>query len=64
MIVKCSAITCKFNDNYICMADEIELIDFEYYENVEAKEKDRLSDDMKCSTYRSIYREAKSEFII
>lgn len=64
MIVKCSAVTCKFNENYFCIADEIELIDFEYYMDVKSIEKDRLSDDMKCNTYRSIYREAKSEFII
>lgn len=57
MIVNCSAITCKFNNDYKCMADEVKLIDFEYYKDVEDKKKDRLSDDMKCSTYKSIYKE-------
>lgn len=59
MIVNCSAITCRFNNDYICLADKIELIDFEYYRDVEAKKKDRLSDDMKCSTYKSIYEESR-----
>lgn len=55
MVVKCSAATCIFYLNGICGAKEIELIDFEYYQDISGKEKDISSDDMKCSSYKSIY---------
>ena len=53
--VNCTAVTCKFNSYGICRCDEIELIDFEYYKDVEDRENNRLEDDMKCVTYKSIY---------
>lgn len=55
MIIRCSAITCVFNNECYCESKEIELIDFEYYKDVEDCENDRLEDDMKCITYKSIY---------
>lgn len=52
MIIRCSAITCVFNEECYCKAKEIELIDFEYYKDLNDYEKDYLEDDMKCITYK------------
>ena len=51
MIIRCSAITCVFNEECYCKAKEIELIDIEYYKDLNDYEKDYLEDDMKCITY-------------
>ena len=51
LLVKCSAKTCIYNKNDMCQAEAIKMIDFEYYESFEKKEKDYLEDEMKCSTY-------------
>lgn len=56
MLVKCTAETCIYNSNGMCETESIEMIDFEYYENYEGKKKDLLEDDMKCSTYKSKYK--------
>lgn len=56
MLVKCPAITCIYNGNGMCIAEAIEMIDFEYYADFEGKEKDLLEDEIKCSTYESKYR--------
>ena len=56
MLVKCTAETCFYNSNGMCKSESIEMIDFEYYEDYEGKKKDLLEDDMKCSTYKSKYR--------
>lgn len=56
MLVKCSAITCIHNKDGMCGSESIEMIDFEYYEDLEGKRKKLSEDDMKCSTYKSIYK--------
>ncbi len=56
MLVKCSAITCIHNKDGMCSSESIEMIDFEYYEDSEGKKKNLSEDDMKCSTYKSIYK--------
>jgi len=56
LLVKCTAETCIYNSNGMCETESIEMIDFEYYENYEGKKKDLLEDDMKCSTYKSKYK--------
>lgn len=53
MLVKCPAETCIHNNNGMCLAESIEMIDFEYYEDAEGKRRDILEDEMKCSTYKS-----------
>lgn len=53
--IKCTAITCIYCKNGVCSADKIELIDFEYYKDLNNYEKDYLEDDMRCITYKSIY---------
>lgn len=58
-LVKCSAITCIHNKNGMCEAEAIKMEDFEYYADKEDKKHDVLSDDMKCTTYKSIYRSNK-----
>lgn len=55
-LVKCSAITCVYNKDNVCTAKTIRLEDFEYYADAEGKRRDYLEDDMKCTTYKSIYR--------
>lgn len=50
--VKCEASTCIYFKDGTCEANEIELIDFEYYLDADKKEKDYLDDDMKCITYQ------------
>lgn len=57
MLVKCSAITCIHNKDGMCGSESIEMIDFEYYEDSEGKRKNLSEDDMKCSTYKSTYRD-------
>ena len=56
MLVKCTAATCIHNNEGMCQSESIKMIDFEYYEDFEAKEKGLLEDDMKCSTYKSKYK--------
>ena len=58
-VVKCNASTCVYNKNGMCGAEAIEMEDFEYYADKEDKEHDVLSDEMKCTTYKSIYRSNK-----
>ena len=53
MIVFCTACTCKFNENGKCAKEFINLEDFEYFKDSKNKEKDYLSDDMKCVSYES-----------
>ena len=55
MIVKCKSQTCIHWKNGICTSDNIEMIDFEYYAAIDDKKREVSDDDMKCSTYRSIY---------
>lgn len=54
--VKCEAATCIYFKDGTCEANEIELIDFEYYLDADKKEKDYLDDDMKCITYQCKYK--------
>ena len=59
MLVKCPAITCIHNKNGMCTSESIEMIDFEYYSTLDKAEKEMSDDDIKCSTYESIYGVSK-----
>ena len=61
MLVKCPAITCIHNKNGMCTSESIEMIDFEYYSTLDKAEKEMSDDDIKCSTYRSIYSKNKED---
>ena len=39
----------------MCQAEAIEIIDLEYYEDLEGKRREISEDEMKCSTYKSKY---------
>ena len=52
--IKCSAETCIFYKKGICNAEFVQMTDFEYYSTPENEEKERLDDEMKCSTFKSI----------
>lgn len=52
MKIECSAVTCVFNHDNECKADNITLVDFEYYKDVEGYRKGDTCDDMKCVTYK------------
>ena len=55
MLVKCTAKTCVHCTNGMCTSESIEMIDFEYYSTIENKRREISDDEMKCSTYKSIY---------
>lgn len=56
MLVKCSAKTCLHYKNGMCTSESIEMTDFEYYSTIDNEKKEYSNDDMKCNTYKSIYR--------
>ena len=51
MNVKCTGITCKYNKDWICTKEDIELEDFEYYKDYLGEYKNEIEDDMKCKSY-------------
>jgi hypothetical protein len=55
MLVTCTAKTCINYKNGMCTSESIEMIDFEYYSTLDKEKKELSDDDMKCSTYKSIY---------
>lgn len=55
MLVKCTAQTCIHYRNGMCTSESIEMVDFEYYLTIENKKREISDDEMKCSTYKSIY---------
>lgn len=63
MLVKCTAQTCIHYRNGMCTSESIEMIDFEYYLTIENKKREISDDEMKCSTYKSIYT-ASWKFIL
>ena len=56
MLVKCTAQTCTHYKNGMCSAEAIEMIDFEYYSTIDKEKKELSDDDMKCNSYKSIYK--------
>lgn len=54
MLVKCVAETCIHYKKGMCTSESIEMIDFEYYSNVDNERRGISDDDMKCNTYKSI----------
>ena len=56
MLVKCTAETCIYYKNGMCSAEAIEMIDFEYYSTIDKEKKELSDDDMKCNSYKSIYK--------
>ena len=52
MIVNCSALTCKFEENGLCTRYSILLQDFSYYKDISNKEKNEAIDDMRCISYQ------------
>ena len=53
MLVKCEAKTCKYESKGMCIADSIQMIDFDYYKSKEDWEKDKdHKDDTKCNSYK------------
>ena len=55
--IKCSAETCIFYEKGICNAEFVQMTDFEYYSTIEKERREISDDEMKCSTYKSIYSE-------
>lgn len=55
MLVTCTAKTCINYKNGMCTSESIEMIDLEYYSTLDKEKKELSDDDMKCSTYKSIY---------
>lgn len=56
MLVKCPAVTCIHCKNGMCNAEAIEMVDFEYYSTKDKERKENLDDEMKCNSYKSIYK--------
>lgn len=52
MIVNCTALTCKFEEDGLCTRYSILLNDFSYYKDTTGKEKDDAIDDMRCISYQ------------
>ena len=55
MLAKCNAETCIHNRNNMCQSESIEMVNFEYYADLEDRKRELTEDEMKCSTYKSKY---------
>ena len=55
MLVKCNAETCIHNRSNMCQSEAIEMVNFEYYADLEDRKRELTEDEMKCSTYKSKY---------
>jgi hypothetical protein len=40
----------------MCTSESIEMVDFEYYSTRDKEKKETLDDEMKCNSYKSIYK--------
>ena len=47
MLVKCTAKECKYNNNEMCMAESISIVDIEEKENIKLKD----TDYMACNSF-------------